>query len=96
MNLDEVIQLQLLKLKATSTGRTGVLGRVVDQAVDSGQVETKQMCAKVSPELYGSMKQTCSMLDMTQREFIEAAVIEAIRKAKEMADRMGVVAQGEL
>jgi hypothetical protein len=96
MNLDEVIQLQLLKLKATSSGRGGLASRVVDQAVEAGQVETKQMCAKVTPQLFEAMKQTCSMLDMSQREFIEAAVSEAIRKAEEMATRMGVFEQGDL
>jgi hypothetical protein len=54
------------------------------------------MCAKVTPQLFDAMKQTCSMLDMSQREFIEAAVSEAIRKAEEMATRMGVFEQGEL
>lgn len=96
MKLDEVIQLQLLKLKATSSGRGGIAGRVIDQAIEAGQVDMKQMCAKVTPQLFDAMKQTCSMLDMSQREFIEAAVLDAITRAEQMAQSMGVFEQGDL
>ncbi len=93
MKLDEVFQLQLLKRKAIVAARHP---RLLDELVELPDAPLKQMCAKVSPQLFDAMKNASDMLDMSQREFIEAAVAEAVNKAHSMADSMGVFEQGEL
>lgn len=87
MKLEEMIQLQVLKLKAS----TSLHGRLADQVVEEseGKVKLKQMCAKVSPQLYDELENVCSFLDLSKREFIEAAVSEAIDKANEHIRALG-------
>jgi hypothetical protein len=95
MNFDEVIQLQVLKLKAMSHGAN--MGRLVDQAIEQGQLtELRQMCAKVHPELYSRLEQVTALLDMSKREFIEGAVADAVARAEEAISRSGALDQGSL
>lgn len=91
MNLQEIVQLQVLKRKALQSGR----GALLEHLIESGQVEAgemlplRQMCAKVSFELYQDLENTCGALDMTKREFIEAAVADAIVQAKAVIEKSG-------
>ena len=95
MNFDETIQLQVLKLKATSGGIRGkILDQLLEEAGEYGPV--RQMCAKVSHVVYEDLEQVCGLLDMSKREFIESAVIEALAKAHDVIDRSGVMEQLEL
>lgn len=95
MNFDEVIQLQVLKLKALSHGAN--MGRLIDQAIDQGQLtELRQMCAKVHPLLIDRLDQVTNLLDMSKREFIEAAVSDALARAEEAIERSGALDQGSL
>lgn len=96
VKLDEVLQLQVLKLKAAQSGQ--VPGRLMDQLIEQGEgkVEVRNMCAKVSPQLYESLENVCGLLDMTKRQFIEAAVADAVAKAEELIARSGALGQGEL
>lgn len=79
MNLEEMLQLQVLKFKASMAGRGSLLESAIENA--DGKVKPVQMCAKVSPELFDQVENVCGMLDLTKREFIEAAVIEAVHIA---------------
>lgn len=95
MNFDEVIQLQVLKLKAMTHGANG--GRLVDMAIEQGQLpELRQMCAKVHPAVYTRLEQVTNLLDMSKREFIEGAVIDALNRAEEAIERSGSLDQGSL
>lgn len=97
VKLDEVLQLQVLKLKAVQSGQT-FSGRLMDKLIEEGEgkIEVRNMCAKVHPELYEHLEQVCSLLDMTKRQFIEAAVADAVQKAEELIERHGALKQGEL
>lgn len=96
MNLDELIQLQVLKLKASKQNPMG--GKLLDAVIESGDtpIELRQMCAKVSVQLYDRLTAVCELLDMSKRQFIEAAVVEALAKAEELIERSGALKQGEL
>ena len=88
MTLDEMIQFQVLKLKASAS----LQGRLHDAAVEQaeGKIQLRQMCAKVSPQLYDAVENVCQMLDMSKRQFIEAAVSEACTKAEaQIAEAFG-------
>lgn len=96
MRFDEVIQLQVLKLKALQQGAN--MGRLIDHAIDQGDLpQLRQMCAKVHPEMYERLEQVTNLLDMSKREFIEGAVSDALARAEEAIARSGALAeQGEL
>lgn len=56
---------------------------LVDHAIASGEdVPVRQMCAKVHPALYQRMQDTCEVLGISQRRFIESAVATAIHEAE--------------
>lgn len=93
MKLDEVLQLQVLKLKAQQSGAGN---KLTEALIERTEGDLRNMCAKVSPQLYSKLEEVCSLLDMTKRQFIEAAVNDAISKAEELIDRTGALAQGEL
>lgn len=95
MNFDETIQLQVLKLKASAGG---IKGKILDQLLEeSGEhVLVRQMCAKVSHVVYEDLEQVCNLLDLSKREFIEAAVSDALARAHEVIDRSGLIEQLEL
>jgi hypothetical protein len=92
MNFQDLIQLQVLKLKAASS----MPASVVDSLVESDQVVTRQMCAKVSAELYTALENVCSALDMSKRQFIEAAVADAVQVAEDALEKSGALTQGNL
>lgn len=90
MNFDEMIQLQVLKLKATTHG--AAYGRLIDSAIEQGQLpELRQMCAKVHPELYAKLENITGLLDMSKREFIEGAVADALARAEDILSRSGTL-----
>lgn len=90
MNFEEVIQLQVLKLKSLNAGR----GELLEHIIEAGETpQLRQMCAKVSPALYDELENVCGLLDMSKREFIEGAVRDAIQRANEVIDRSGVMDQ---
>lgn len=90
MNFEETIQLQVLKLKASNSGRGPLLEHMLEHA-DVPQV--RQMCAKVSTVMYDDLESVCQILDMTKREFIETAVSDALQKAHEIISRSGSLEQ---
>lgn len=98
MKLDEVLQLQVLKLKALTSGENN--RRLIDSMIDKEGVELpvsmRQMCAKVSVQLHDDLEQVCQLLDMTKRMFIESAVIDALDRAHDLIDKIGALRQEEL
>ena len=96
MNFDDVLQLQALKLKALRSG--AVNGRLLDAILDADgeTIPTRQMCAKVSVQLYARLEEVCNLLDMSKREFIEASVSDAITRAFGVIEKNQALEQGEL
>lgn len=89
MNFDEVIQLQVLKLKSMAVGRGPITEALVESAEASPVL--RQMCAKVSAPLYDDLENTCKLLDISKREFIESAVSDALQRAHDVINRSGVM-----
>lgn len=95
MNLDDVIQLQVLKRKAASrggVGRDSMNEALLSREDIADQVQLKQMCAKVSQALHQDVDSLCSILDLSKREFIENALIETCRRSWEVIERNGGLA----
>lgn len=91
MNFDEVIQLQVLKLKSMAVGRGPITEALLESADVASVPVLRQMCAKVSAPLYDDLENTCKLLDMSKREFIESAVSDALQRAHEVINRSGVM-----
>lgn len=90
MNFDETIQLQILRLKASTSGRGPILEHILE---NSETPVVRQMCAKVSVVMYADLEEVCNLLDMTKREFIEQAVGDALKRAHVAINASGVVDQ---
>lgn len=50
----------------------------------------KNVCAKVSTQLADEIDNICNLLDISKRRFLEAAMLEAVAKAKAIMDTEGV------
>ena len=90
MNFDEKIQLKVLQLKA-SCDHGHLMDALLEQSPD--MPELRQMCAKVSIQLHDRLDQMVSLLNMSKREFIEAAVIDALDRADDVLERTGTMRQ---
>jgi hypothetical protein len=87
MNLDEILQLQVLKQKSSYAGRGVLLENLIEEGAPD--LPLRQMCAKVSAELYSRLENICGALDMSKREFIEAAVSDALDRAVDHIHKAG-------
>lgn len=86
MNFHETIQLQALRLKQLNTqGMDSKLQEhFFEQAVKQNApgVPLKNICAHISQELFDNVDSTCRMLEISKRQFVEMALIEALNKAE--------------
>lgn len=57
----------------------------------SESLPVKNVCAKVAPELADEIDGICGLLGISKRRFLEAAFIEAVRKAKTIMAAEGVM-----
>lgn len=84
MNFDQYIQYRALNMKATIEGQShnnSEFDRVLDKAASNGSPEIKTVCAPIAIELFDRLTETLTLLDISKRRFIEAAIIEALDKA---------------
>lgn len=85
MNFHETIQLQALRLKSLHT--TGVDAPDIPEAWFEAAVRQnpdaplKNICAQISLTLFERVDQTCDMLSISKRRFVEMALLEALAKA---------------
>lgn len=85
MDLDEIIRLKALQLKAANTGQTlmeGVGEQLLEQADVQKELKLRQVCAMVAPPVFDKLEAMCSLLGMSKRQFITAALIDAMKKAE--------------
>ncbi|HIE54731.1 MAG TPA: hypothetical protein EYP90_06060 [Chromatiaceae bacterium] len=71
-----------------------VLNNLADdsgKSVSSGAgSEIKNVCAKVSYKLADEITDVCALLGVSKRAFVEAALIDAVAKSREILDEEGV------
>jgi hypothetical protein len=65
--------------------------QIIDYAVDEAEGLTKNVCAWVSTKLSDDIDSLCDLLGLSKRRFVEAALIDAVRKAQQILDDEGVV-----
>lgn len=74
---EEVILSKVLNFKHSATFQGSIL---VDQALETDEAKkyTKNVCAKLTNEMVESMENTCSILGISKREFIQLAVSDLL------------------
>lgn len=50
----------------------------------------RNVCAKVAPKLAEDIADVCATLDIRQRRFVEAALLDAVRRAQTIIEEEGV------
>lgn len=84
MNFDQYIQYRALNTKAHVEGQAfnaEFTDRHLEKAAANGAPEIKTVCAPISIELFERLTNTLSILDISKRSFIEAALIAALDRA---------------
>lgn len=66
-------------------------GHFADMVIEGAESpEIKNVCAKLSVKLADELDSICAVLDVSKRRFIEAALLEAVHRAKRIMDQEGV------
>lgn len=85
MNFHETIQLQALRLKqlhTTSTDSPEMTEMFIQEAIKQNPaVPLKNICAHISLPLFERVEQTCQLLSLSKRKFVEMALQEALSQA---------------
>ena len=90
MTFDDLIRYKALNLKYIASG-----SNLLD-LVDKGQpgitaeIPMKNVCAMITQQLFDDLTNTCGLLDISKRVFIESAIIEALKKAESIMDAEGL------
>lgn len=79
---DQYIQHRVLAFKFTNVDNGKLFDRLIEngEIVDTGSVELRNVCAKLSVQLADRLDNTLAMIDMSKRQFVEMALIEALNK----------------
>lgn len=87
---DQYIQHRVLSFKFTNVDNGKLFDHLLDsgQLVDTGSVELRNVCAKLSVELADRLDNTLGLIDMSKRQFIEMALIEALDKVDQAVQEL--------
>jgi wyosine [tRNA(Phe)-imidazoG37] synthetase (radical SAM superfamily) len=93
MNFTQFIQYRALSAKANIEGQTfnsQATEALIEKAAAANPAEFKTVCAPLSIPLFDRLSNTLSILDISKRKFIEAAIVEALEKAEEIIKQVDV------
>jgi uncharacterized membrane protein (DUF373 family) len=86
MNTEQTLKLKALTLKATIQNQVG--SDLVDNFIETHPNEMKKslrnICAFITPELFGEVEQLCNNLSISKRQVVEMALIDFMKKANEV------------
>lgn len=87
MNFDQFIQLHALQLKQAVEGSGN--GQLIDKLLESEgyeelKAEFKTVCAPISIPLFDRLNERLDMLGITKREFIQAAIVNALERVDQI------------
>ena len=85
---DQYIQHRVLSFKFLNVDNGKLFDHLLDsgQLVETGSVELRNVCAKLSVELAERLDNTLSVIDMSKRQFIEMAILEAMDQAEHVLE----------
>ena len=90
MTFDDLIRYKALNLKYIASGSN--LLDLVDKGSPgiTAEIPMKNVCAMITQQLFDDLTNTCGLLDISKRQFIESAIIEALKKAESILDAEGL------
>ena len=90
MKFDTLIRYKALD-QVYSLGNRKIIDHFLDEEnpVVQEQLGTRKIQFDASPELFQDLEEVVGVLDMSKREFIEAAVSDAIDQAKGVIEKSG-------
>ena len=93
MNFTQFIQFRALSAKAQIEGtgfNSDFAEGLIEKAAAASPAEFKTVCAPLSIPLFDRLSNTLSILEISKRSFIEAAIVEALNKADEIIKQVDV------
>ena len=89
-HFDQFIQYKALDFKFGSSGAV-LLDAVLRDPEQAEKLPLKNVCAKLHVDLVKRLDETVNTLQMSKREFIEYAIIEALNRADVIMDEVDMV-----
>lgn len=89
MDLNQTFQLHALKLKALHTA--GMSPHALEAVIEANPPATRQICARIAPELYEEVSTLSQLMDIPQRQFIELALAHAVNQAHKALEETGAM-----
>jgi hypothetical protein len=93
MKFTQFIQFRALTAKAGIQGQafnSAAMEGLIEKAAAASPAEFKTVCAPLSIPLFDRLTNTLSILDISKRAFIEAAIILALNEADEIITEVDV------
>ena len=90
MRFDELIRLQALKQKQLHHQGTDfdLVDMVLQQNAEEAGKLTRNICAHVSIQLFERVDNLCGVLEISKRQFVEQALIDAMEKAESIVSEV--------
>ena len=81
MNFDDLIQYKSLHRQYIMSGASVPDMMLDGLPPDEKKKHLRNVCALIGTDLFEQLEHTCSILEITKRQFIEAALVECLAKA---------------
>ena len=94
--LEEIMTYKCLAFKHRTSTQ---LGKIIDSVADDddiGKLLVKNVCAKLSIKIVDRLDETCGLIEMSKREFIEMAIVEALDTFDKLAGDFDIFAPYEV
>lgn len=88
MNFDDLIRFKALNFRYSFENQ-GLIDMLAEGKMEHN-VPMKNVCAMITQQLFDELSDVCSLLDISKRAFIEAALIEGLKKARQLMEQEGV------
>lgn len=93
MNTHQTLMLQALKIKQLNTqGFTATSGDLIGDFLEQPDVKAKMknICAFISPQLFGEVEEMGNLLDLSKRQIVEMALVDFLNKAQAVIQEVDV------
>lgn len=94
MDLYSLIQHKALD-ELYKRGNYGLMDHFLRDPETAEQLKLKKLQFDVHPELFSDVEDVCQLLDMSKREFLTAATLQAVKLAQEAIEKHGLIPDEE-
>ena len=82
MKFDDLIQYKALHLEYVTSGASADF-LLEGVSPEEKKKHLRNVCALISVDLFERLENTCNLLDISKRQFIEASLVECLNRANE-------------